>query len=389
MKITLLNSADFRSYSLSMLEALVARGINVDLIGNDDLISAPIMKAATVNYFNLRGDQNPRSPKWKKVMRVIIFYYRLVNYAARTDSLLFHMQCHNKFILFDRTLLNIYYKLLGKKLVFTAHNIDKKQRDGGNNVVNKLSLRCCYKLMDHLFVHTEKMRQQLIEEFDVKDARITVIPHGILNTAPDSGLSKSAARSCLQLDRREKILLFFGYIAPYKGLEYLIHALAILTANDDSFKLIIAGQIKNCPSYWERIEQIIKELDLEKHVVKHIKHIPDDGVEIYFKSADVLVLPYTFIFQSGVPFLSYSFGLPVIAADAGSLGEVIVEGKTGMICRKEDSADLSEKIRDYFNSELYRNLEENMKMIKKYGNETYSWDKIGATIQGVYGSLQQ
>jgi glycosyltransferase involved in cell wall biosynthesis len=271
--------------------------------------------------------------------------------------------------------------------VFTAHNIDARQRDGGNNAVNRLSLRFSYRLMDHIFVHTEKMKTQLVEEFNVTETKITIIPHGILNTAPDSGISKSEARSRLQLDNREKVLLFFGYIAPYKGLEYLIHALDRLRSNDESFRLIIAGQIKDCPSYWKNIKRLIEELDLKKYIIMQIRHIPDNEVEVFFKASDALVLPYTFIFQSGVPFLSYSFGLPVIATDVGSLREVIVEGITGMMCRKEDPADLADKIRVYFQSELYGNLEDNMKKIKSYGNEKYSWDRIGATIHGVYDTL--
>ncbi len=387
MKITLLNSSDFRSYSLSMLQALVANGIRVDLIGNDALSTAEITADEKVNYLNLRGDQSPNASKTKKAVRVLKFYFRLLKYAAGTDSPLFHMQTHNKFILFDRTLLNMYYKLLGKKMVFTAHNIDARQRDGGNNALNRWTLRFSYQLMDHIFVHTEKMRKQLVEEFGVDESRITIIPHGILNTAPDSELSRSEARSVLQLKDNEKVLLFFGYVAPYKGLEYLIDALKLLRADDESYRLIIAGQIKGCQPYWQDIERLIEKHDLERCVIKKIKHIPDDEVEVFFKSSDVLVLPYKFIFQSGVPFLSYSFGLPVIAADVGSLREVIVEGKTGMICLKEDSADLADKIRDYFNSELFGNLGENMKNIKKYGNEMYSWDGIGATICGVYEAL--
>ncbi len=387
MKITLMNSSDFRSYSLSMLQALVANDIRVDLIGNDELSTAWIMSDEKVNYLNLRGDQSPNASKTKKVIRVLRFYLRLLKYAAGTDSPLFHIQTHNKFKLFDRTLLNIYYKMLGKRLVLTAHNIDASQRDGGDSVVNRLSLKFSYNLMDHIFVHTEKMREQLIKEFKVTDSKITIIPHGILNTIPDTGLKKAEARNRLQLNIQEKVLLFFGYIAPYKGLEHLIRALDYLRRADGSFRLIIAGEIKDCQAYWEKIESLMEELALEKFVIKHIRHIPDNEVELFFKSSDVLVLPYKFIFQSGVPFLSYSFGVPVIATDVGSLREVIVEGKTGLICQKDDPVDLADKIRVFFGSELYGNLEENMKKIKRHGNERYSWDGIGATIHGVYDAL--
>src|SRR6202043_640122 len=87
-----------------------------------------------------------------------------------------------------------------------------------------------------------------------------------------------------------------------------------------------------------------------------IEFVPDGETELYFKAADVLVLPYTHIFQSGVLFLGYNFGLPVIASDVGSLKEDIVEGKSGFVCKPRDPADLVKRIEDYFSSELYQQL---------------------------------
>ena len=80
-------------------------------------------------------------------------------------------------------------------------------------------------------------------------------------------------------------------------------------------------------------------------------------MEVYFKAADVLVIPYTEIFQSGVPFLAYSFGVPVVASDVGSLREDIVEGKTGFICMPRDGRDIARAVRVYRSSEMCRNPE--------------------------------
>ena len=387
MKVSLLNAPDFKSYSLSMLQALALKGVRIDLIGNADIGTAKVVGDKNVNYLNLRGDENPAASTIRKLNRILKYYFRLVIYAATTDSSLFHMQAHNKIWLLDRTILNIYYKILGKKLVFTAHNIDARQRDGGNTLLNRISLKILYHLMDHIFVHTEKMKAQLLHDFKINDAKITIIPHGILDTVPITNLTRSEARAKLKLGTQEKVLLFFGNIAPYKGLEYLLHALEHLRATDESYRLVIAGRIKKCQSYWEDIERIIEDRNLSNSIIKQIRFINDDEVEVFFKASDLLILPYRFIFQSGLPFLSYSFGLPVIVTDAGSLSEVVVEGKTGMICRKEDSVDLAEKIQKYYGSELFINLEENMKAITDYGNENYSWEGISSTICAVYASL--
>ena len=387
MKVSLLTGGGDKPYALGLLNALISKGVTVDFIGNDEMSNADIVKAIGVNYLNLRGNQNPRARDLTKLVRVLRYYFRLLKYVTVSDSPIFHILWFNKFIFLDRTLLNAYYKLLGKKLVFTAHNVDEKERDGGNNFLNRLSLRILYSLVDHIFVHTKKMKSQLTHEFKVREDKVSVIPFGINNTIPTSNLTKAEARAKLNLGDYEKVLLCFGNIAPYKGLEYAIRAMDRLREKDDSYRLVIAGQIKGCQAYWEEVEGIVEKLHLSKYVMNKTEYIPDEEVEVFFKSSDVLLLPYKFIYQSGVLFLSYSFGLPVIATDVGSLREDIVEGSTGMICRAEDPDDLADKVRRYFDSDLYRNLDENMKHIISYGNEKHSWDEVGNTTYSVYEKL--
>ena len=127
--------------------------------------------------------------------------------------------------------------------------------------------------------------------------------------------------------------------------------------------------------------------EVRNHVIERIEHIPDEEVEVYFKAADVLVVPYVHIFQSGVPFLAYSFGLPVIATDVGSLREDIIEGRTGFVCQPQDSYDLARTIEKYFKSDLFKDLENRRSEIKNYANERYSWDKVAAITTGVYSRL--
>ena len=86
-------------------------------------------------------------------------------------------------------------------------------------------------------------------------------------------------------------------------------------------------------------------------------YIPDSETELYFKAADVLALRTQDIFQSGVLFLGYSFGLPVVVTDVGSLRQDVVEGRTGFVCRPEDPHDLAASIARFFSSDLFRNLD--------------------------------
>lgn len=391
MKISLFSGGNASPhYVLGLTSGLSLTGIKIDFIGSDIFKGAQILNHENITFYNLRGDQDPSSPIWIKITRIIKFYYRMMKYAAKTDSEIFHIQWLNKFALLDSTLLNIYYRLLGKKLIFTAHNINAGQRDDNDSIMNRLSLKNMYKFVDHIIVHTEKMKQQLISEFAVGEHKISVIPHGILNIAPITNLKKVQAREKFDIQLQEKILLFFGIIAPYKGLEFLIPAFKILREKYSDMRLIIAGKIENnYPDYWMKIEELITENSLANHIIKKTEFIPDKEVEFYFKSSDILILPYKYIFQTGVLFLSYNFGLPAIVSDVGSLREEVIEGKTGYVFNPEDATDLANKIDEYFTSDLYYNLEANRINIIKFANDKYSWEKIGEKTVALYMKLTQ
>jgi len=386
-KISLLAGGD-DYYPLGLCSGLVSNGVRVNYIGGEAFKEADILKNENVCFYNLRGSQNPNSPKVEKAFRVLRYYLRLIKYAWKRDTTLFHIQWLNKFIYFDRTILNLYYKLLGKKLVFTAHNVNEGLRDGTDNFLNRQSLKLMYRIVDHIIVHTDKMRRQVIEQFDVNENKVSVIPFGINSMVFKSSLTRAEARKRLGLADNERVALFFGRITPYKGLDDLLLALTEMKKRQQFIKLIIAGSIeKNSEKYWQSVQRIIKDNGLKDWVFEKTEIVPDRDVEVYFKAADVLVLPYKYIFQSGVLFLAFNFGLPVIATDVGSLREYIIDGKIGFICRSGDPLDLAEKIGLYFRSNVYRNLEQNRLNITNYAMEKYSWDKVGEKTHSLYESL--
>lgn len=388
MKVSLLTGGSDRPYAFGLLNTLVTREIEVDFIGSDEFKPSEVLIDPKVKFLNLRGDTNPAASRPRKIARIGRYYLRLLQYTVKSDSILFHILWANRFVLLDRILMNLYYKLMGKKIVFTAHNVNEKQRDNCDSIYNRLTLRILYALVDHIFVHTNMMKMQLIEEFGVRENKVSVIPFGINNTLPKTDLTGREARDRLGLGKEDKVLLFFGRVANYKGLEYAIEALNYLVKTDDRFRLVVAGRIeRGCEDYWNNIESVIERYGLGKHVVKRINFIPDDEVEIFFKSADVLILPYKAIFQSGLQFLAYGFGLPVIATDIGSFREDIIEGKTGMICRSEDADDLADKIHAFFRGDLFANLQQARSEIMEYGNRKYSWEEVGNITGAVYERL--
>ena len=358
MKVTLLTGGSDKPYAFGMLNAMLNNGIEVDFIGSDELNDQAVVNKKGVNFLNYRGNQDAGATVPQKIVRVMNYYRRLFYYTYKTNSNIYHILWLNKFYVFDRTLLNIYYKIMGKKIVFTAHNINQDERDGKKSLINNLSLKFMYNYVDHIYVHTNMMKMELINKYGVKDKKITVIKFGINDTVPNTNLSSCEAKSKLKITKDDKILLFFGRIAPYKGLDILISALEILVKIDNTYKLIIAGPIKmkECSEYWKYIENAILSFDLKNNIIQSVYFIPDEDVEIYFKAADVLILPYKNIFQSGLIFLSYYFGLPIIASDIASFSEDIVIGETGYLFKTEDPTDLALKISNYYNGTMYKTI---------------------------------
>lgn len=374
-------------YAFGLATALMNRVAVLDLIGNDELDSPIFRNAPCVNFFNLRGDQRPDANFATKALRVLRYYVRLIRYSATAKPKLFHILWNNKFEYVDRTILMFWYRLIGKRIALTLHNVNARKRDGGDSALNRLTLGIQYRLADHIFVHTERMKQDLMAEFAISSDRITVIPFGINNAVPDTELSGTEARRRLGLADGDKCILFFGNIAPYKGLEYLVDAFQRIKNRPTNYKLIIAGRPKNCESYWNALRAKITE-DVQKgSILLRDEYIPDEDTEIYMKAADVLVLPYRYIYQSGVLFLGYSFGLPVLAADVGSLRDEVIEGKTGFMFRSEDPEDVARAIQRYFASGLYENLSGHRQEIRDYAKAHHSWETVGEMTADTYSDL--
>ena len=388
IEVGLLTGGFDRPYVFGLATTLVSKGVCLDVIGSDSVDRPELHAPPKLNFLNLRGDQRREISVRKKVARVLIYYARLIRYTLIAKPKIFHILWNNKFQFFDRTLLTLYYKLLGKKIVLTAHNINAGKRDSTDTMLNRLTLKIQYRLADHIFVHTEKMKSELGEEFGIRSAAITVIPFGINNSVPITDLTAEQAKRQLGIRDGEKTILFFGRIGPYKGLEFLVAAFQNIAGRNTGYRLIIAGEPKEgAEKNLEEIRQIIGRNENQERVISKIEYIPDEETELYFKAADVFVLPYTHIFQSGVLFLGYSFGLPVIATDVGSLGEDIVEGKTGLLCKPCDPVDLAKAIEKYFESAMFKNLQIRRQVIRDFANQRHSWEIVGQKTRNVYATL--
>lgn len=385
--VALLTGGSDRPYVFGLTTSLRSKGAALDLIGSDELDFPEFRSSPEINFLNLRGSHRTDVSFLRKVFRVLTYYVKLLRFAATAKPRIFHILWNNKFEHFDRTLLMLYYRLLGKRIVLTVHNVNAGRRDGEDTRLNRLTLRIQYRLAHHIFVHTEKMKLELLEEFGVPGARVTVIPFGINNAVPNTSLTPSEAKQRLGIREDERTILFFGRITPYKGLEYLIAAFRQILGRRENYRLIIAGRVDRCEKYWGAIRENIRGEVQRGEILLRADFIPDEETEVFFKAADVLVLPYRHIYQSGVLFLGHSFGLPVLVADVGCLKDEIVESKTGFVFRPEDPVDLARTIERYFASDLYADLNTRRREIRDYATERHSWAVVGRMTMSVYAGL--
>jgi glycosyltransferase involved in cell wall biosynthesis len=384
LKVSILTAGRDPYYALGLLSGLASSPIQIDFVGDDKMRDAPAATAPNVCYVELHRESPAGSSLLRKAFTVISQYVSLMRNAATTDSRVFHVLWYYKAEWFDNSVLLAFYKALGKRVVLTVHNVNRKERDGKHDPLNRWSLKFLYRNVDHIFVHTRQMKAELLTEFRVPEERITVIPFGANSFTFRTGLTRQGARERLGLPSGERVLLFFGNIAPYKGLDLLVDALEVTPG----CRLVIAGPVKKgFEAYWQGVSRAIQSKGLSGRVIKAVTFIPDEDVEVYFKAADVLILPYKTISQSGVLFLSYDFGLPVIATGVGGLSESIEEGVTGYVCRPDDPGDLAEKIAVYFRSDIYANLAERREAIIQRVRERHSWTGIAARICHVYARV--
>ncbi|MFW5663128.1 MAG: glycosyltransferase, partial [Bacteroidota bacterium] len=175
---------------------------------------------------------------------------------------------------------------------------------------------------NHAFiVMSESVRDDLLSL--KPDAHFRLVPHPLythFGVKPE----KYPAREKLNIPVDKKVLLFFGFIRNYKGLDLAIEAIKDLP---DDYLLVIAGE-----SYgnYEKYRQMADSYGITHKVRQEIRYISDDEVPYFFGAADVCLLPYKSATQSGITGIAYHFDLPVIATDVGGLKETVKDMETGI-----------------------------------------------------------
>ncbi len=255
------------------------------------------------------------------------------------------------------------------KIVAVCDNIIPHER----RFLDKLLTKYLFNSIDGFIVMADGVEQELFEIVDKPKYKKVFHPVSFKNSA----MAKSNARSRLNI-KNEKIILFFGFIREYKGLDVLIKSSKYLKQKLKDYKIIVCGE-----SYEgeRKYLKLIEEHSNEGNIEWINDYIGDDLARIYFSACDVVVLPYKSASQSGVIPLSYSYNKPVIASNITGIKAMVSHGNTGFLFNKNDEKDLSNKIISFFNSDI--NYEQNIKEFKKQ----FSWDEFINKIFELYKEI--
>lgn len=195
----------------------------------------------------------------------------------------------------------------------------------------------------YLIALSQKVEDELKQNFKNKKIYRSELP--IYDHLSGNAEDIKSLKRKFSISEDEKVLLFFGYIRKYKGLDILLEALNILKSESQKIKLIVAGEFYDDKEFYS---ELIKKYDLEKRVIMQNEYIPNEKVKEYFLVSDVVVLPYRSATQSGILNLAYGFRKPVIVTRVGGLAEFVIDQFTGLVVDEPKADSLANAIKKFF-----------------------------------------
>nr|WP_315478724.1 glycosyltransferase family 4 protein [uncultured Rhodoferax sp.] len=345
MNLVLISHGFQPEYESGFANGLAINGVAPTLVAADRTLFARLH--SSVRAINLRGSQDRSRPSWKKALNLGLYALRLAALLAWRRPVV-HL---TGLLLAGRS--NSWpiecqiYRLLSKQLVLTVHNVVPHGQDTPEM---RRTMAKVYSIPDCLVVHTAKAKQRLIDEFAVNAERIVVMEHGIEKVVDVPENITRSVRDALAVPAQGKLVLFFGAVLPYKGVDLLIAAARHLR---DGTRVHIAGRCGD-RQYQQELEALLDQHPDQTTITWENTYLSEERASVLLAAAEVLVMPYRHIDQSGVLFSALSHGVPVVAFDVGSLREYLVSG-VGQVVPPGDILALANAIDAAPHSESVRN----------------------------------
>ena len=336
----ILVSHGFQShYELGFANGLAHNNVPVTLLGSDTTLAAKL--AGQVQFKNIRGAQTTNRSKWAKLKNMLGYHFKLLKFVGtHRNASVFVIGLISPEILVG-FLEGLYLRVMARQYSLTVHNILPHDK---HTAWMKRLYWVIYRLPHWLLVHTPETAVALVKEFGVDASKIVVVEHGSNDAVEPSALTPQQARRTLGFTESDRVLLFFGGVAPYKGLDLLLDALQ----NQPGIKLLVAGRCPNS-DYGNAMRSRLDKLVLAKLAVWKDGYLDEANISTVFGAADAVVLPYKHIDQSGVLLLALTLGTPLIATNVGSFS-TFVTPNTGVLVGQPTSASLAQGISDFYDA---------------------------------------
>ena len=264
------------------------------------------------------------------------------------------------------------------KIAFVCHNV--MPHDGGGVLDRRLALTALRRA-DALIVHSEQDRYKLLALLPKARVVKATIPTYTPAAAQATPLAVRNLRRELGVPEGVPVLLFFGFVRPYKGLEYLIQALPRIRERLP-VHLIVAGEFWSSREFYERFAQ---EFGVLPQISFVDRYLPDEELQPFFELADVVVLPYVSATQSAVVPLAFGFNKPVITTRVGGLAEVVRDGVNGLIVPPQDEVALADAVIRFLTTEVGEHIRN--QMAAGGASVGYSWEELVGTIEALAHEL--
>lgn len=235
------------------------------------------------------------------------------------------------------TILRQVKKNKHTKAICIADNVIPHEKRPGDKPFTRYFLKAC----DGFITMSEKVLRDL-RTFTTSQQAV-LVQHPLYDNF-GSIVSKQLAREHLDIPPTGKIILFFGFIRKYKGLDILLQAVQQLKSAIPDFKLLIAGEFYEDEKGYQ---ELIDRLDIRDRLILKTSFIADSEVKYYLCAADVLVQPYKNATQSGVTPLAYHFERPMIVTNVGGLPALVPHGKSGLVC-EPDPGSIAHAIKEFY-----------------------------------------
>jgi glycosyltransferase involved in cell wall biosynthesis len=226
------------------------------------------------------------------------------------------------------TILRLVKRNRHTKIICIADNVIPHEHRPGDATFTRYFLKTC----DGFVTMSDKVLADLRRFEAVKPALL--VQHPLYDNFGEK-VPKEAARKALNLDGADKIILFFGFIRKYKGLDLLLQAMADKRLQDENIKLLVAGEFYEDEKMYF---QMIYDNRLDATVTVRKNFIPDSEVKYYLCAADVVVQPYRAATQSGVTPLAYFFEKPMVVTNVGGLPDLVPHMRCGIVCEPQPAA---------------------------------------------------